>query len=142
MTSALTHADRMLQTYDALLARKVGSAWARTQDYDSLLKSKTPLHEGRGKIIDPATVHPILFDYQRDIVLWAIRMWSNPGEVVFSPFGGIGSEPYVAVKTGRIGRSIELNPNYFRVAQRNLRDAEAMYARPSLFDELEKVNAS
>jgi DNA modification methylase/superfamily II DNA or RNA helicase len=79
---------------------------------------------------------------QLDLIEWAIRMWSNPGEVVFSPFGGIGSEPYVAVKTGRIGRSIELNPNYFRVAQRNLRDAEAMYARPSLFDELEKVNAS
>jgi DNA modification methylase len=70
-------------------------------------------------------------------------MYTNPGEEVFSPYGGIGSEPYVAVKMGRIGRSIELNPNYFRVAQRNLRDAEAHFAGPTLWDLLpEGSNAS
>jgi DNA modification methylase len=80
---------------------------------------------------------------QLDLIGWFYSMYTNPGEEVFSPYGGIGSEPYVAVKMGRIGRSIELNPNYFRVAQRNLRDAEAHFAGPTLWDLLpEGSNAS
>lgn len=71
---------------------------------------------------------------QLPLIERAVKMWSNPGETIFSPFGGIGSEPYIAVKTGRKGFAIELNPNYFRVACKNLQTAETKYSGRTLFD--------
>lgn len=49
-----------------------------------------------------------------------IRLWSNPGETIFSPFAGIGSEGYVAVKLGRRFIGCELKPLYARTAAKNL----------------------
>lgn len=49
-----------------------------------------------------------------------VRLWSNPGETVLSPFAGIGSEVYEAVRLGRKGIGIELKPSYFHAAKRNL----------------------
>jgi DNA modification methylase len=63
-----------------------------------------------------------------------IRLWSNPGELVFSPFMGIGSEGHEAVRLGRRFAGIELKENYWRVAARNLREAETKKARLTLFD--------
>jgi DNA modification methylase len=62
-----------------------------------------------------------------------IKLWSNPGETVFSPFAGIGSEVYQAVRFGRRGMGIELKSGYFRVAVRNLRDAVRIKNQPDLF---------
>lgn len=59
-----------------------------------------------------------------------IRLWSNPGEVVLSPFGGIGSEVYQAVKLGRKGIGIELKPSYWKAGVRNLRRAESFHDMP------------
>jgi DNA modification methylase len=53
-----------------------------------------------------------------------IRLWSNRGETVLSPFTGIGSEGYVAIKHGRKFAGTELKPAYFRQAVRNLTLAE------------------
>lgn len=53
-----------------------------------------------------------------------IKLYSNPGEMVLTPFGGIGSEAYMAVKLGRKATLIELKPEYFEVAVKNLRQAE------------------
>lgn len=53
-----------------------------------------------------------------------VRLWSNPGEVVFSPFAGIGSEGYGALKHGRRFVGVELKPEYFAAAAKNLREAE------------------
>jgi DNA modification methylase/superfamily II DNA or RNA helicase len=58
-----------------------------------------------------------------------IRLWSNAGETVLTPFLGIGSEAYQAVKLGRRAVGIELKPAYFRAAKRNLQRAEDA-ARP------------
>ena len=55
-----------------------------------------------------------------------IRLWSNPGETVLSPFAGIGSEGYEAIRQGRRFVGIELKPEYFRVAAQNLRKAEEL----------------
>lgn len=71
---------------------------------------------------------------QLPLIERCLKMWSNPGERILSPFGGIGSEPCVAVKNKRIGIAIELNQTYWRVAQRNLREWELKYAGPTLFD--------
>ena len=59
-------------------------------------------------------------------------MWSNPGDVVMSPFMGIGSEGVTALKLRRKFLGVELKEAYFRVATRNLRSGE-LHA-PSLFD--------
>jgi DNA modification methylase len=54
----------------------------------------------------------------------AIELWSNPGEVVLTPFMGVGSEVYGAVINGRKGIGVELKPSYYRQAVLNVRDAE------------------
>lgn len=53
-----------------------------------------------------------------------VRLWSNPGDVVLSPFAGIGSEGYVSVRHGRSFVGIELKPEYYEAAAKNLRRAE------------------
>jgi hypothetical protein len=72
---------------------------------------------------------------QLDFIERVVRLWSNPGEVVFSPFGGIGSEPYTAVRLGRKALAIELKPSYWRTAVANLRALELEMDAPTLFDE-------
>jgi DNA modification methylase/superfamily II DNA or RNA helicase len=66
-----------------------------------------------------------------------IKLYSNPGETVLTPFMGIGSECYEALRWGRKAIGIELKPSYFRIAVQNLRNAEFQRARPSLFDFME-----
>jgi len=62
-----------------------------------------------------------------------IRLWSNPGETVFSPFAGIGSEGYTALKFDRKFIGIELKESYFNVAARNLRNIESTNKTVDLF---------
>ena len=69
---------------------------------------------------------------QLDFIERCVRLWSNPGETVFSPFAGIGSEVYQAVKFGRRGLGIELKPSYWQTAVNNLRDLEAQMTEPTL----------
>lgn len=71
---------------------------------------------------------------QLGVIRKAIQLWTNPGEVVFSPFGGIGSEPYVAVQMGRIGKAIELKPEYHAFAVKHLKEAERAASQRTLFD--------
>lgn len=58
-----------------------------------------------------------------------IRLWSNPGDIVLSPFAGIGSEGYEAVRLGRRFLGVELKPEYASVAVRNLQQVERMIVR-------------
>lgn len=72
---------------------------------------------------------------QLDFIERCVRLWSNPGETVFSPFMGIGSEVFTAVKLGRRGIGIELKRSYWATAVNNLRELDADMDLPSLFDE-------
>ncbi len=74
---------------------------------------------------------------QLDFIDRCVRLWSNPGETVLSPFAGIGSEGYMAVKRGRRFIGIELKPSYWRTACQNLKDLEREMALPTLLDETE-----
>lgn len=65
---------------------------------------------------DEKHVHPL----QLDVIERCIQLWSNPGETVFTPFMGVGSEVYGAVLTGRRGVGVELKPSYYRQAILNL----------------------
>lgn len=65
---------------------------------------------------DEKHVHPL----QLDVISRAVEMWSNPGDVVLTPFMGVGSEVYGAVKLGRRGVGVELKPSYYRQAVKNI----------------------
>lgn len=65
---------------------------------------------------------------QLGLIERAIRLWSNPGDVVLSPFLGIGSEGYVALKAGRKFIGIELKDTYFKQAVRNLQESASIGA--------------
>jgi len=60
---------------------------------------------------------------QLDVIERCIALWSNKGETIFTPFMGIGSEVFQAVKMGRKGIGIELKESYFNVAKRNVASA-------------------
>lgn len=62
-----------------------------------------------------------------------VRLWSNPGETILSPFAGIGSEGFGALRYDRKFIGVELKPEYFRVAERNLLRAED-HSQGSLLD--------
>lgn len=68
---------------------------------------------------DEKHVHPL----QLDVIERACVMWSNPGETVFTPFMGVGSEVYGAVINGRRGVGVELKTSYYRQAVKNLKAA-------------------
>ena len=61
---------------------------------------------------------------QLGVIERCVKLWSNPDDVVLSPFMGIGSEGYVAIRHNRRFVGCELKPSYFKVACENLRDAE------------------
>ena len=73
---------------------------------------------------------------QLDVIDRLVRLYSNPGEVVFSPFTGIGSEGYVSLQRGRRFYGCELKPEYHAQSLRNLAKAERMHKANSktLFD--------
>jgi len=71
---------------------------------------------------------------QLDFIERCIRLWSNVGETVFTPFAGIGSEVYSAVKLNRRGLGIELKPSYFKSAVKNLEELEYEMEAPTLFE--------
>lgn len=70
---------------------------------------------------------------QLGVIRRCVDLWSNPGDIVFSPFAGIGSEPYVAAEMGRFGLGAELKPSYFNQAVKNLQSLQ--HATVSIVDE-------
>lgn len=71
---------------------------------------------------------------QLDIIERVINRFTNKGELVYDPFGGIMSVPYMAVKMGRRGYGVELNHNYWRDGLQYLRGEETKIKTPTLFD--------
>lgn len=70
---------------------------------------------------DEKHVHPL----QLDVIDRCVVLRTNPGETVFTPFMGVGSEVYGAVMQGRRGVGAELKPSYFRQAAKNLQSTES-----------------
>ena len=65
---------------------------------------------------DEKHVHPL----QLDVIERVVTLWSNPGETVLTPFMGVGSECFGAVRLGRRGIGFELKSSYFRQAVKNM----------------------
>lgn len=68
---------------------------------------------------DEKHVHPL----QLDVIERGVVLWSNPGEIVLTPFMGVGSEVYGAIINDRRGVGVELKPSYFNQAVKNLKYA-------------------
>ena len=71
---------------------------------------------------------------QFDIVDRAIERWSNPGDLIYDPFGGLMTVPVRAMKAGRRGRGVELNPGYWADGVQYCEAQERQQSMPSLFD--------
>jgi DNA modification methylase len=94
---------------------------------------------------DEKHVHPL----QLDVIERTLVLWSNPGENILTPFMGVGSEVYGALKLGRRGIGIELKSSYYRQACKNVNGAltERNEEHPDLFaataeipeDEIEQI---
>jgi DNA modification methylase len=77
---------------------------------------------------DEKHMHPL----QLDVIERCVTLWSNPDEVVFTPFMGVGSEVYGAVRLGRKGIGVELKQSYFRQAVKNIRSAAETFVEEHL----------
>ena len=139
---------------------------AQVYDYDHHVQLSKEL-EDRDAIskefmtVPPASIHPDVWDdvnrmktlnttqsqrrkqlhvcpLQLDIVERIINRYSNKGDVVFEPFGGLGTVVMMAVRMGRYGYGCELNEGYFADGVAYLQAEEAEMEQPSLFDLLEQ----
>jgi len=103
--------DQKLNKYSHHVWRRYASSSWHDIDISNVL----PYQEARDAE-DEKHVHPL----QLDVIARAIELRSNPGEVVFTPFMGVGSEVYQAVVMGRRGVGAELKPSYYRQAVKNI----------------------
>lgn len=102
---------------------------------DVRLNRVLPYREAKGED-DEKHVHPL----QLDVIDRALTLWSNPGENVLTPFMGVGSEVYEAVRMDRRGIGVELKPSYYRQAVKNLETVDVPETeQPSLFHQPEAV---
>ncbi|RTL09529.1 MAG: site-specific DNA-methyltransferase [Acidimicrobiia bacterium] len=109
--------------FDAIDAGPFGSCWFDIKETNTL---NTAVAKENG---DERHICPL----QLDLIERVLRLWSNRGELVLSPFAGIGSEGVVAVETGRRFVGCELKPSYWQTAVRNLRAAEHRANAETLF---------
>lgn len=68
---------------------------------------------------------PHICPLQLDVIARCVELWSNPDDIVFDPFNGIGSTGYQALKMNRKYTGIELKASYFRTAVENLKESES-----------------
>ncbi len=94
--------------------------WAEAAWTDIRESRTLNVAEGRGEE-DTKHICPL----QLDVIDRLVRLYSNPGEIVFSPFTGIGSEGYMSLKLGRRFYGCEIKPEYLAAATRNLSKVES-----------------
>lgn len=97
--------------YSHWIWRQYASAFWDDVRLDRVLPHKPARDED-----DERHVHPL----QLDVIERALVLWSNPGETVLTPFMGVGSEVYGALKLGRRAIGIELKSSYYRQARKNV----------------------
>jgi DNA modification methylase len=100
--------------YSHWIWRQYASAFWDDVRIDRVLPHRDARDEG-----DERHIHPL----QLDVIDRALVLWSNPGETVLTPFMGVGSEVYAAVRAGRRAIGAELKPAYYRQAVLNVADA-------------------
>ena len=104
--------------------------WAQPVWWDIKETNTLNVHVARDEA-DERHICPL----QLDFIERCVRLWSNPGETVLSPFAGIGSEIYMARKLGRKGIGCELKPSYWQTAVDNLTALDESLGMATLFDQ-------
>lgn len=163
----LTPDDFVGLTQDAIASLFTESTLRDVYDYESHVQIGEAL-DGRGALpatfmsLAPASWHPeVWHDINRmltlnteqsrraqamhvcplqfDIVDRLIVRYSNPGDLVYDPFGGLFTVPVRAIRAGRRGRAVELNTGYFLDGVKHLEAQERQSSMPSLFDAVEAL---
>ena len=135
-SSPVAHVDDELATKDERGSPTVWQKWASPVWMDIDQTDVLNYQQARGNE-DERHICPL----QLGVIERCIRLWSNPGDVVFSPFAGIGSEGYVALQNRRRFIGVELKEEYVRVALRYLK-AAANADQMTLFRESEMDRAN
>ena len=107
----VTHDDYPVEKWQ----RVASPVWMDIDPNDTLQYRSAREHE------DERHICPL----QLEVIRRGIELWTNPGDIVLSPFAGIGSECYVAVDLGRRAIGIELKESYYRQAVANMKQAGA-----------------
>ena len=107
-------------------------SWNQLEVWDDINRMRT-LNTEQSRRRNQMHVCPLQFD----IVERIINRYSNEGDLVLDPFGGLMTVPMMAIKMGRRGYGIELNADYFRDGVGYLRQAEQQIESPTLFDFLD-----
>jgi DNA modification methylase len=102
--------NQIYNTFSHWIWRQYASAF-----WDDIRMERVlPYREAR-ESEDEKHVHPL----QLDVIERIVQLWSNPGETVLTPFMGVGSEVYGAVKANRKAIGVELKASYYRQACKN-----------------------
>lgn len=137
-----TTADQVARWYPQLLPHQAAiAAWAITGGRRAIFANF-----GLGKTFMQLVVAKSMLDLQPGGAAHSgnaalITRYSNPGELVYDPFGGLFTVPVRALHLGRKGRAAELNTGYFMDGVKYLQAKEREKAMPSLFDALPAPHA-
>jgi DNA modification methylase len=121
--------------------RYASSAWMDIRSSNSVLcgdglPARAVVDDGEAREPeDVKHVHPLMLD----IIHRCVELYSNPGEVVFTPFMGVGSEVYSPVYLGRRGVGVELKKSYYRQAVKNIAKAKGDFIRDGAGDLLARM---
>ena len=121
--------------------RYASSAWmdiraSNKQKTGCGLSARAVVDDGEAREPDDVKhVHPLMLD----IIHRCVELYTNPGETVFTPFMGVGSEVYSPVYLGRRGIGAELKKSYFRQAVKNIASAKEDYIKDGAGDMLSKM---
>ena len=115
----INESDKVTKLNHYIWQRYASSVWD-----DIRIDNVLPFQESREED-DEKHVHPL----QLDVIDRSVTLWSNPGDIVLTPFMGVGSEVYSPVSLGRLGIGIELKDSYYKQAIMNLKDANKRFAK-------------
>lgn len=107
----VTHDDYPVSKWQ----RVASPVWMDINPQDTLQYRSAREHE------DERHICPL----QLEVIRRGVELWTNPGDIVLSPFAGIGSEGYVSVEMGRRFVGVELKESYYRQAVANLHSLQA-----------------
>lgn len=118
----VTHTDQSFPV--AVWQRWASPVWMDINRNDTLQ------HESVRDDADERHICPL----QLEVIRRGITLWSNPGDTILDPFGGIGSTPVIALREGRRAIAVELKPSYYKQMAANCERAIAERGQLTLFD--------
>jgi DNA modification methylase len=137
--------DQKLNKFSHYVWRRyASSAWmdiraSNSQMCGDGLPARAVVDDGEAREPDDVKhVHPLMLD----IIHRCVELYTNPGETVFTPFMGVGSEVYSPVYLGRKGIGVELKKSYFRQAVKNIAKAKSDFIQDGAGDLLANMLAA